>query len=144
MSAEATTSAQLPAPRTFAPSRDDVLSNLSFFFGDPAVPVRSKSPKPQPPNPNWLGRSPSLRSKSPKPRVPFSQEKLRDYSEHHATSYHFPGEKKTHTRTHHTKLHTRARALSGDYFYQICIFVVFFRCILWPEHVRTATALNKH
>ena len=33
MSAEATTSAQLPAPRTFAPSRDDVLSNLSFFFG---------------------------------------------------------------------------------------------------------------
>jgi hypothetical protein len=44
-----------PAPRTMAPSRDDVLSNLSFFFGDPAVP-----------------------------------EKLRDYSEHHAMTYHFP------------------------------------------------------
>jgi len=46
---------QLPAPRTIAPSREDVLSNLAFFFGDPAVP-----------------------------------EKLRDYSEHHAMTYHFP------------------------------------------------------
>jgi len=54
-SAEQTLSAQLPAPKTFAPSRDDVLSNLAFFFGDPAVP-----------------------------------EKLRDYSEHHAMTYHFP------------------------------------------------------
>mgnify|MGYP004324213677 CR=1 FL=1 len=45
----------LPAPKTFAPSREDVLSTLSFFFGDPAVP-----------------------------------EKLRDYSEHHAMTYHFP------------------------------------------------------
>ena len=33
--AEETLSAQLPAPKTFAPSRDDVLSNLAFFFGDP-------------------------------------------------------------------------------------------------------------
>ncbi len=32
--------AQLPAPRTIAPSREDVLSNLAFFFGDPAVPER--------------------------------------------------------------------------------------------------------
>lgn len=45
----------LPAPKTFAPSREDVLSTLAFFFGDPAVP-----------------------------------EKLRDYSEHHAMTYHFP------------------------------------------------------
>ena len=48
-------STHLPAPKTFAPSREDVLSTLSFFFGDPAVP-----------------------------------EKLRDYSEHHAMTYHFP------------------------------------------------------
>ena len=48
-------SRQLPAPKTFAPSREDVLSTLAFFFGDPAVP-----------------------------------EKLRDYSEHHAMTYHFP------------------------------------------------------
>tara|TARA_X000001036_G_scaffold274029_1_gene254565 strand:- start:3166 stop:3426 length:261 start_codon:yes stop_codon:yes gene_type:complete len=47
---------QLPAPRTFAPSREDVLSTLGFFFGDPAVP-----------------------------------EKLKDYSEHHAMTFHFPG-----------------------------------------------------
>ena len=47
---------ELPAPRTIAPSREDVLSNLAFFFGDPAVP-----------------------------------EKLRDYSEHHAMTFHFPG-----------------------------------------------------
>ena len=45
----------LPAPKTFAPSREDVLSTLAFFFGDPAVP-----------------------------------EKLKDYSEHHAMTYHFP------------------------------------------------------
>ena len=28
------------APRTIAPSRDDVLSNLAFFFGDPVVPEK--------------------------------------------------------------------------------------------------------
>ena len=44
-----------PQPRTFAPSREDVLSNLAFFFGDPATP-----------------------------------ERLRDYSEHHAMTFHFP------------------------------------------------------
>ena len=43
------------APRTFAPSKEDVLQNLSFFFGEPAVP-----------------------------------EKLRDYNEHHAMTFHFP------------------------------------------------------
>jgi len=48
-------SQNLPAPKTFAPSREDVLSTLGFFFGDPAVP-----------------------------------EKLKDYSEHHAMTYHFP------------------------------------------------------
>jgi len=30
----------LPAPATFAPSREDVLSTLAFFFGDPAVPEK--------------------------------------------------------------------------------------------------------
>ena len=54
-SADAQMAAKLPAPATFAPSRDDVLSTLAFFFGDPAVP-----------------------------------EKLKDYSEHHATTFHFP------------------------------------------------------
>ena len=33
-------SKSLPAPKTFAPSREDVLSNLAFFFGDPAVPEK--------------------------------------------------------------------------------------------------------
>lgn len=32
----------LPAPKTFAPSREDVLSTLGFFFGDPAVPEKLK------------------------------------------------------------------------------------------------------
>ena len=54
-SADAQMARNLPAPKTFAPSRDDVLSTLAFFFGDPAVP-----------------------------------EKLKDYSEHHAMTYHFP------------------------------------------------------
>lgn len=39
-SAEHAMSAQMPAPKTFAPSREDVLSNLAFFFGDPAVPEK--------------------------------------------------------------------------------------------------------
>ena len=55
-SADQQLSAHLPAPKTFAPSREDVLSTLAFFFGDPATP-----------------------------------EKLKDYSEHHAMTYHFPG-----------------------------------------------------
>lgn len=33
---------QLPAPKTFAPSREDVLSTLAFFFGDPATPEKLK------------------------------------------------------------------------------------------------------
>ena len=52
-----------PQPKTFAPSRDDVLTTLAYFFGSPVSP-----------------------------------EKLKDYSEHHAQTYHFPG--------------TRARPLS--------------------------------
>ena len=32
--------ASLPAPRTIAASKEDVLSNLAFFFGDPVVPER--------------------------------------------------------------------------------------------------------
>ena len=41
-SADQTLSANLPAPKTFAPSREDVLSTLAFFFGDPAVPEKLK------------------------------------------------------------------------------------------------------
>lgn len=37
-----TMSSSLPAPKTFAPSREDVLSTLAFFFGDPAVPEKLK------------------------------------------------------------------------------------------------------
>tara|TARA_B100001175_G_C19437172_1_gene604208 strand:- start:250 stop:435 length:186 start_codon:yes stop_codon:yes gene_type:complete len=45
-----------PQLKTFAPSRDDVLTTLAYFFGAPVSP-----------------------------------EKLNDYSEHHAQTYHFPG-----------------------------------------------------
>ena len=31
---------ETPAPRTIQASRNDVLSNLQFFFGDPAVPEK--------------------------------------------------------------------------------------------------------
>ena len=44
-----------PQPKTFAPSREDVLQTLSYFFGAPVSP-----------------------------------EKLKNYEEHHATTYHFP------------------------------------------------------
>lgn len=40
--ADPTLSANLPAPKTFAPSREDVLSTLGFFFGDPATPEKLK------------------------------------------------------------------------------------------------------
>ena len=39
---DASLSKNLPAPKTFAPSREDVLSTLGFFFGDPAVPEKLK------------------------------------------------------------------------------------------------------
>ena len=64
---DASLSKNLPAPKTFAPSREDVLSTLGFFFGDPAVP-----------------------------------EKLKDYSEHHAMTYHFPDGKHLHATQRHT------------------------------------------
>lgn len=35
-------SKNLPATATFAPSREDVLSTLGFFFGDPATPEKLK------------------------------------------------------------------------------------------------------
>ena len=38
--ADMTRAKELPAPRTIAPSREDVLSNLAFFFGDPVVPEK--------------------------------------------------------------------------------------------------------
>lgn len=37
---DATATEKIPAPRTLGYSREDVLSNLAFFFGDPAVPER--------------------------------------------------------------------------------------------------------
>lgn len=33
-------SKSLPAPHIFAPSREDVLSTLAFFFGEPSVPEK--------------------------------------------------------------------------------------------------------
>ena len=33
---------KLPAAKTFAPSRDDILSTLGFFFGDPSHPEKLK------------------------------------------------------------------------------------------------------
>jgi hypothetical protein len=52
----------VPQPKTFAPSRKDVLDTLAYFFGAPVSP-----------------------------------EKLEDYSEHHAQTYHFPGTNATDT-----------------------------------------------
>jgi len=60
-----------PQPRTFAPSKEDVLQNLQYFFGAPVSP-----------------------------------EKLKDYSEHHAVTHHFPG---LQPRTQPIATHSRAR-----------------------------------
>ena len=46
---------EVPQPKTFTATKDDVVSALSFYFGQPVSP-----------------------------------EKLKDYSEHHAMTYHFP------------------------------------------------------
>ena len=32
----------LPQPRTFAPSKEDVLQNLTYFFGQPVSPEKLK------------------------------------------------------------------------------------------------------
>lgn len=40
MMADQNRARELPAPRTLGYSKEDVLSNLAFFFGDPAVPER--------------------------------------------------------------------------------------------------------
>ena len=79
-------SAQVPAPKTFAPSRDDVLSNLAFFFGDPGArpPVRPSFSPVCPANQDFCQHRLTLccpRSFTLLAAVP---EKLRDYSEHHA------------------------------------------------------------
>jgi hypothetical protein len=34
-----------PQPRTFAPSKEDVLQNLQYFFGAPVSPVRAQTPR---------------------------------------------------------------------------------------------------
>lgn len=64
---------QLPATHSFAPSKNDVLNSLAFFFGEPISP-----------------------------------EKLRDYSEHHAATFHFPGTPTVFLHTHvgHRPIHT--------------------------------------
>ena len=62
-----------PQPRTIGASKEDVLSNLMYFFGAPVSP-----------------------------------EKLKDYSEHHALTYHFPGAfTRPNTNTH--LVHTNER-----------------------------------
>ena len=53
--AAALSGSQMPQPNTFTRSKDDILSALSFYFGQPVSP-----------------------------------EKLKDYNEHHAATYHFP------------------------------------------------------
>lgn len=83
-------SMNLPAPKTFAPSREDVLSTLGFFFGDPGTPaalspsntrqllcaeVRVALPA------RYHRRFACVCRLSFVTAVP---EKLKDYSEHHA------------------------------------------------------------
>jgi hypothetical protein len=86
-SAEQQLSANLPAPKTFAPSREDVLSTLGFFFGDPGTRSRPLEPKG---HGTLCVRKLSSRSDlclARVRRVSFVTavpEKLKDYSEHHA------------------------------------------------------------
>lgn len=65
-----------PQPRTIGASKEDVLSNLMYFFGAPVSP-----------------------------------EKLKDYSEHHALTYHFPGAFTRASNTHTHLVHTNDRGL---------------------------------
>ena len=80
LSAEHAMSKQLPAPKTFAPSREDVLSNLAFFFGDP---VRVGGLTSVFAFGSWMMRLPCVHA-HPLCGAQAVPEKLRDYSEHHA------------------------------------------------------------
>ena len=105
ISAEHAMSKQLPAPKTFAPSREDVLSNLAFFFGDPGVRALREC---------CLSRvrvclddDDATHRRACLWPVAAVPEKLRDYSEHHAMTFHFPG-----TRAHgQTSTFTLSHAL---------------------------------
>ena len=89
-----------PQPRTFAPSKEDVLQNLQYFFGAPVSP-----------------------------------EKLKDYSEHHAVTHHFPGLNSNHSQSNHSHVHLFfAMAL-------IAPLLCARRRVHWPEH-QCAQLLN--
>jgi hypothetical protein len=98
--ADSTLSANLPAPKTFAPSREDVLSTLGFFFGDPATP-----------------------------------EKLKDYSEHNAMTYHFPDGAQRHLPTQY---HVCDKRMFKKLTYDL-LLLLLHRSLLRPEHVRIAS-----
>jgi hypothetical protein len=81
-----------PQPRTFAPSKEDVLQNLQYFFGSPVSP-----------------------------------EKLKDYSEHHAVTHHFPG------------LNSTIKPFPCTLIFAMVLITPLLcarRRVHWPEHVR--------
>ena len=89
MSGDANMSKNIPQASAFAPSREDVLSTLGFFFGDPAVP-----------------------------------EKLKDYSEHHAMTYHFPDGECLHTCQPHC--HSACIMFQTDRSLPLCLLAAFY------------------
>jgi len=57
-----------PQPRTFAPSKEDVLQNLQYFFGAPVAPEKLKDYSEH----HAMTCAPSLPSNPPTPSNPMS------------------------------------------------------------------------
>jgi len=55
-----------PQPRTFAPSKEDVLQNLEYFFGAPVAPEKLKDYSEH----HAMTCAPSLPSNPPPPQTP--------------------------------------------------------------------------
>ena len=84
----------MPQPATFAPSKDDILGALGFYFGQPVSP-----------------------------------EKLKDYNEHHAATYHFPGTHTAHSSDRQHGSWSTARVLTF-----VFVPYVIRRCLCRFEH----------
>jgi hypothetical protein len=77
--------AMMPASKTFQASREDILSNLAFFLGDPVSPEKLKARGRY----AFVDRADSQFTPA-SCKFTYTFVRSQDYSESHAATYHFP------------------------------------------------------